>query len=135
VSSAGDINGDGFDDILIGARDADPNGNLTGESYVIFGSSEGFGSNLDLSSLNGTDGFVINGRASGFSSGGSVSSAGDINGDGFDDILIGAYRADSNGAESGESYVVFGSDAPFAASLDLSSLDGGNGFVIKGIDG
>ncbi len=136
VSSAGDINGDGFDDIIIGAERADPNGNNdAGESYVVFGSGEGFSGNLNLSSLDGTNGFVINGIDRFDNSGLSVSGAGDINGDGFDDIIIGAAFADPNGINgAGESYVVFGVGEGFSASLDLSSLDGTNGFVINGID-
>ncbi|WP_048315720.1 integrin alpha, partial [Crocosphaera watsonii] len=62
MSGAGDINGDGFDDIIIGARTADPNGNeRAGESYVVFGAVGGFSGSLDLSSLDGNNGFVING--------------------------------------------------------------------------
>ena len=126
VSGAGDINGDGFDDLVIGASLADPGG----ESYVVFGSDEGFASTFDLSSLDGSNGFVLNGIDAGDRFGGSVSGAGDINGDGFDDLVIGASLADP----SGESYVVFGSDEGFASTFDLSSLDGSNGFVLNGID-
>ncbi len=136
VSSAGDINGDGIDDLIIGASNADRNGQYSGgESYVVFGRNSGFGSDLNLSSLNGSNGFVINGIDSGDYSGSSVSSAGDINGDGFDDLIIGAFRADPNSqSDAGESYVVFGSNSGFGASFNLSSLNGSNGFVINGID-
>ena len=134
VSSAGDINGDGFDDILVGASRVIINNEFIGQAYVIFGSNVGFAASLDPSDLNGANGFVINGIDAGDAAGGSVSSAGDINGDGIDDILIAAWNADPNGNESGESYVVFGSSAPFAASFDLSTLNGSNGFVINGID-
>jgi hypothetical protein len=135
VSSAGDINGDGFGDILIGAPYADPNGmDRAGETYVVFGSDQDFGPSLDLSDLNGSNGFVIKGIDERDYSGRSVSSAGDINGDGFGDILIGAPYADPNGYDNGETYVVFGSDQDFGPSLDLSDLNGSNGFVIKGID-
>ncbi|MEG4147553.1 Ig-like domain-containing protein [Microcoleus sp. Pol12B5] len=134
VSSAGDINGDGFDDLIIGARDADGNGiNFAGQSYVVFGSNSGFAANLDLSTLNGSKGFAINGIAAVDFSGWSVSSAGDVNGDGFDDLIIGARYADGNGINSGQSYVVFGSNSGFAAGLDLSTLNGSNGFAINGI--
>jgi len=135
VSSAGDVNGDGFDDLIIGAFRADPNGILgAGQSYVVFGSNSGFAEGLDLSELNGSNGFAINGIAERDFSGYSVSSAGDVNGDGFDDLIIGAYRADPNGIlDAGSSYVVFGSNSGFSASLKLSELNGSNGFAINGI--
>jgi len=134
VSSAGDVNGDGFDDLIIGARYADPNGiSQAGQSYVVFGSNSGFGAGLDLSTLNGSNGFAINGIAVNDWSGSSVSSAGDVNGDGFDDLIIGAIFASGNGISSGQSYVVFGSNSGFGAGLDLSTLNGSNGFAINGI--
>jgi hypothetical protein len=89
VSSA-DINGDGIADILIGADRAHPNGANSGANYVVFGKSSGFGGDLPLSSLDGTNGFQINGETAGDFSGYSISSAGDVNGDGFGDIIIGS---------------------------------------------
>ena len=135
VASAGDVNGDGFSDLIIGARNADPNGQYSGASYVVFGkgpSSGGFAANLDLSALDGTSGFQINGEAEYDCSGHSVASAGDVNGDGFADLVIGAYKAGPNGSESGASYVVFGKASGFAANLELSALDGTSGFQING---
>ena len=136
VSDAGDINGDGFDDLIIGAYLGDPGGNgSAGESYVVFGKASGFAASLALSSLDGTTGFRLDGIDASDGSGKSVSGAGDINGDGFGDLIIGAYGGDpvSNSA-AGESYVVFGKASGFAASLALSSLDGTTGFRLDGID-
>ena len=132
VASAGDINGDGIDDLIIGALRADPNGNVSGASYVVFGRTTGFAATLNLSTLNGSTGFQINGEAAGDYSGASVASAGDINGDGIGDLIIGAYNADPNGGNSGATYVVFGRTTGFAANLNLSTLDGTTGFQING---
>src|SRR4028118_1126721 len=131
VSNAGDVNGDGFDDLIIGARLADPNGiTNAGQSYVVFGSNSGFSASFNLSTLDGSNGFAINGIATYDLSGFSVSSAGDVNGDGFDDLIIGAIIADPNGiSAAGQSYVVFGSNSGFGAGLDLSALNGSNGFA------
>jgi len=123
VSSAGDVNGDGIDDIIISAPLADPNGNQSaGSSYVVFGSNIGLPNPLSLSSLNGTNGFVINGANTNDFSGTAVSSAGDVNGDGIDDIIIGAPLVDPNGNQNaGSTYVVFGNDTGFPNPLNLSS--------------
>ena len=138
VSSAGDINGDGVDDVIISATSAFPNGvRNAGESYVVFGSRDiGSGGTLNLSDLDGVNGFVINGIDPFDLSGTSVSGAGDINGDGVDDVIIGASNADTDfGDRAGESYVVFGGrDVGIGGLLNLSDLDGVNGFVINGID-
>ncbi|WP_448267006.1 beta strand repeat-containing protein [Nostoc sp. DSM 114159] len=135
VSNAGDINGDGIDDLIIGALNANPNGIGSGQSYVVFGSKSGFDAQLNLSTLNGTNGFAINGINKYDRSGFSVSNAGDINGDGIDDLIIGAPFANPNGEDSGQSYVVFGSKGGFDAQLNLSTLNGTNGFAINGING
>ncbi len=133
VSNAGDVNGDGFDDLIIGALNADPNGKNSGSSYVVFGKASGFNATMDLSTLNGSNGFRLDGKAAYDYSGRSVSNAGDVNGDGFDDVIVGAHRADPNGSrDSGSSYVVFGQASGFSAAMDLSSLNGNNGFRLDG---
>ena len=132
VAFAGDVNGDGFGDLIVGANGADSNGINSGASYVVFGKASGFAANLDLSSLDGSNGFTLSGVAASDASGSAVASAGDVNGDGFADLIVGAWAADPAGAFSGTSYVVFGKASGFSANLDLSSLDGGNGFKLNG---
>ncbi len=134
VSNAGDVNGDGFGDVIVGAPFADSYGNYSaGASFVVFGQASGFSATLDVYSLNGTDGFCLNGVSASDSSGKSVSSAGDVNGDGFDDVIIGSPNAKLNGIRPGASYVVFGKATGFDAQMDLSSLDGRNGFRLDGV--
>jgi hypothetical protein len=139
VSSAGDVNGDGFDDLIVGAPARPYEYGSAGESYVVFGNANlGKGGAIDLSDINGTNGFSLIGIGAGDNSGRSVSSAGDVNGDGFADLIIGASNAEGPGGpdKEGESYVVFGK-ASWAGtpSLELATLNGANGFRLTGIDG
>ena len=88
---------------------------------------------LRLNQLDGSNGFRLDGAAPDDRSGSSVSAAGDVNGDGIDDLIVGAPDADTAGGyDAGASYVVFGTDAGFAASLDLAALDGSDGFRLDG---
>ena len=133
VSGAGDINGDGKADIIIGAPYSSFN-SLTnaGQTYVIFGSSS-FQSSFNLSNLNGNNGFVVNGLTSGDMLGASVGIGGDVNGDGKADIIIGANHASPNGSNmSGQAYVIFGSSS-FQSPFNLNSINGNNGFVVNGL--
>ncbi len=144
VASAGDINGDGFDDLIVGAYRADGSGNSktnAGEAIVVFGSAAGF-ADIDVSAadfVSSGNGFRIFGADLNDSAGGAVASAGDINGDGFDDLIVGAYRGDGSGtskSSAGEAIVVFGSAAGFA-DIDVSAADfvsSGKGFRIFGAD-
>lgn len=130
VDATGDINGDGFADLLIGAYG---HNNLTGRSYVVFGGREvGSTGLLSLSNLNGINGFKLDGEAIGDYSGYAVSAAGDINGDDQVDLIIGAVS--HNG--KGRNYVVFGdSEIGNTGLLSLSSLNGSNGFKLDGETG
>ena len=132
VSSAGDVNGDGLDDLIIGAYAASSSGIQSGSSYIVFGQTEN-NNPVSLSQIaSGTGGFVIHGVADYDNSGTSVSSAGDVNGDGLDDLIVGALGADPNGTNSGSSYVVFGKDV-YNSPIQLSDItDSNSGFVIHG---
>ncbi|PWU07470.1 MAG: hypothetical protein C5B43_00340, partial [Verrucomicrobia bacterium] len=132
VSGAGDVNGDGIDDIIIGATNAN---NGAGQTYVAFGSKEAWPASINLADLNGKNGFALNGVNPRDRSGHSVSGAGDVNGDNIADILIGA-PGDPNsdpGKRIGQSYVVFGSKQVWPASINLANLDGNNGFALNGV--
>lgn len=132
LAGAGDFNGDGVDDFLIGANTAHSNGPRSGTTYVVFGDTQGFAPHLDLATLDGSNGLRIDGAAEEHESGGALAAAGDVNGDGYDDILIGVYRETPNGTHSGSSYVVFGRGDGFAARLVLSDIDGTNGIRLDG---
>ncbi|WGM38633.1 FG-GAP-like repeat-containing protein [Caulobacter sp. NIBR1757] len=132
VTAAGDINGDGYADIVVGAYASDLNGSSAGDTYVVFGKASGFAASINISTLDGTNGFRIGGVAFGDSSGRELQYVGDINGDGFSDLIIGASRADPNGGDSGASYVIFGKASGFGALFNLASIDGTNGFRLHG---
>ncbi|MCH8862539.1 MAG: FG-GAP repeat protein [Proteobacteria bacterium] len=131
VSSAGDVNGDGLDDLIVGAGLDDPNGTQSGASFVVFGKADG--GVVELSDIEaGIGGFVINGVSAGDQSGRSVSSAGDVNGDGLDDLIVSAFADDPNGLESGASFLVFGKAD--GSAVELSDVEQGiGGFVINGV--
>ena len=130
VSDGGDINGDGLADILIGARNVDINGdNNEGQVSVIFGSNEGFGDRLNVDELDGSNGFTVDGVSEEQRLGTSVSFAGDVNGDEISDFVIGANNTNSG---RGDSYIIFGRSS-FNENLDLTNLDGSNGFKVDGI--
>ena len=88
---------------------------------------------IGLATLDGTNGFRVDGLGVGDYSRYSVSAAGDVNGDGIDDVIAGAPNAETaDGFIAGASYVVFGTDAGFASNLDLAALDGSNGVRLDG---
>ena len=119
VSGAGDANGDGYDDILIGAYGNDEVGYRAGQVYLAFGKEAGWSVGTSLSTADASFlGEAVDDRA-----GYSVSGAGDVNGDGFADILIGAYTNDESGDQAGQAYLVLGRAAGWSMDTPLSSVD------------
>src|SRR6185436_14363199 len=91
-----------------------------GEAYVVFGKASGFGTVdgtgravIDLTILAPADGFIVQGDTGDDQAGRSVSSAGDVNGDGFADLIVGAPYGNDGGEDAGEAYVVFGKASGF----------------------
>lgn len=145
VSNVGDVNGDTIDDLIIGAPFGDLGGFNAGEAYVIFGSNNSFGLNvngqqvIDLATLSPNAGFIIQGEQFSTSIGSFVSGKGDVNGDGIADIIIGAPqgRINSNFVTGGV-YIVFGSTGVFGTEtngrriIDLTTFTAEEGFSILG---
>jgi hypothetical protein len=138
ISSGGDVNGDGIDDFVVGAPGSYDYDHVTGRAYVVFGKTNlGSTGSLDLTQVTGTSGFILNGAANYDVAGTSVSITGDINGDGFDDVVVGAPTISSNsvdpGATNGQAYVVFGGpNVSATVPGNLDGLNGVTGFKLSG---
>ena len=151
VAGAGDVNGDGRDDLIVGANQFVEGGDKTGKAYIIYGKAgtgTQFGTRvgsrqvLDTTNLAPTDGFILQGDAAGDALGISVSGAGDINNDGYDDLIVGAYRGDGGGSHSGEAYIIYGKAGTAGTQfgtrvgrsqvLDTTNLAPTDGFILQG---
>jgi hypothetical protein len=136
VSSAGDFNADGIDDFIIGGNHFDPPARTdAGAAVVIFGKMSGW-ADIDLASFtSGSTGFWILGAIAGDFCGSSVGAAGDLNGDGTEDLIVGAYGADSlSRPDSGVAYVIFGqSNTTAFSTIDFANFASGSvGFKLFG---
>ncbi len=118
ATGAGDVDGDGYADILVSALMAGPDGNTqAGEIYLVFGTSN----RPPVLSLDDAD-VRFEGIATGDRAGISVDGAGDVNGDGFADLIIGASEAPSGSNTAGEAYLIFGG-AGLPAVVSLADAD------------
>ncbi|MGH7681438.1 MAG: integrin alpha, partial [Candidatus Eiseniibacteriota bacterium] len=102
VSGAGDVNGDGYADVVVGAYQCDIGGTDAGRAYVFYGGAR----SDDRPNL------IFTGAAAGDAFGFSVASAGDVNRDGYADVIVGAYHNDAGGSDAGRAYVFFGAARP-----------------------
>jgi hypothetical protein len=115
LASAGDVNGDGYTDLIVGSPASNTNPTTTGGAYVLWGGAAASG-DIDLATLPSSRGFLIAGAAVLDAAGFSVS-GGDINADGFSDLIVGAPFNDGGGTDAGRAYVVYGRPA---LKLDLA---------------
>ena len=129
VSSVGDVNGDGLADVVVGAPQADPYGRSSaGSAFVVFGRTDG--ASVDLGKIGAGAGFRIDGAVTSDRLGTALSRAGDMNGDGLADLIVGAREADNRGRSgSGSAYVIFGKAS--TSAVDVANL-GSQGFRIDG---
>lgn len=132
------IIGDGFADLIVGARGANAGAFIRGAAYVVFGTDTPPGL-LNLDTIAGsTGGFKIKGAQEGDEIGFSVDGAGDVNGDGFDDVIVGTRLAHRTGFYGGAAYVVFGRDLEGmvthqgSAADDALVGDGGANILVGG---
>ncbi len=115
VASAGDVNGDGFADLLIGAPGNDESGADAGQAYLVLGRTGGWVQDASVGSVDAS--FLGELPADG--AGQAVNNGGDINGDGFDDLMVGAPDSDQAGPESGQAYILFGRSSGWAMDTPL----------------
>jgi len=108
VSGAGDINGDGYGDVIVGAKLYDSSGVDNGAAFVFFGNAGG---------VNPGTATTLNSAQAGSQLGVSVSDAGDVNGDGYADMIVGADKYSAGSTEEGVAYIYYGSSTGVALNL------------------
>jgi hypothetical protein len=107
VATAGDVNGDGFDDVIVGALSYDNGQTDEGRAFVYHGS---------VSGLSATPNWTAESDQASAVFGGAVSTAGDVNGDGFDDVIVGASIFDNGQTDEGRVFVYHGSVSGLSAT-------------------
>jgi len=112
VATAGDVNGDGYSDVIIGAMGYTNGEAFEGRAYVYLGSAAGLGA---------VEAWTAESNQAGASFGVSVGTAGDVNGDGYSDVIIGADDFDNGESDEGRAYVYLGSAAGPSAVADWTA--------------
>ncbi len=134
-ASAGDVNADGLPDLIVSVTQLVLDDQRTSRVFVVYGRPDGLPERIALHELDGADGFVIVPETLEDYLGATVASAGDVNGDGVDDIILGAPGGIGSSRliieAPGAAYVVFGKRGGVGAEVRLADLDGSNGFAFK----
>ncbi|MDZ7375400.1 MAG: FG-GAP-like repeat-containing protein, partial [candidate division KSB1 bacterium] len=118
VAGGSDVNGDGISDLLISATQNSDHGTRSGMVYVLFGKRGGWG--VSEISLNNADASYY-GEQPGEQAGWGLAMAGDVNGDGFGDILVGTYK-DENGPVNGKAYLIKGKASGWQRDVSLTTV-------------
>ncbi|MBN1591951.1 MAG: FG-GAP repeat protein [Candidatus Coatesbacteria bacterium] len=125
IAGAGDVNGDGYDDFLIGAAYNDEGSDDAGQAYLILGKAHGWAMDTSLAHVDASFIGIAETDYAGF----SVSGAGDVNGDGLDDIVIGA----PSFSNPGYAFLIFGKYGGW--TMDTSLADSDASFIGAGEQG
>jgi len=112
VGTAGDVNGDGYDDVIVGAELFDNGQPAEGAAFVYHGSATGLSTTADWTAEPNQASALF---------GGSVGTAGDVNGDGYNDVIVGAYGYDDDQPGEGRGFVYHGSAGGLSATPDWTA--------------
>ncbi len=119
VSGAGDVNRDGYADVIVGAHGDDNNGSASGSARIFSGA-------------NGSILYTFNGDSAADLFGSSVSGAGDVNDDGYADVIVGAFQDDNNGNDSGSAHIFSGANGETLYTFNGDSAEDYFGWSVSG---